>query len=156
MDKPASRGDDSRLSIDATKDYPGYPAGVEFGVADERAREFMAHVLNRVRGKFEVRRAAFIEAGKLLYLEDFSAVGRQLDAVQGKLLHGEYAAGGAAAAAQLAAGDAEFLQLAGQLAVALEALDDSSSPVRELEIARLLAARLQVVVERRFAVPAKA
>lgn len=150
----ANRGDDARLSTEAHGDYPGYPAGIDFGVADARAREFMAHVLNRVRGKFEVRRAAFIEAGKLLYLEDFSAVGRQLDAVQGKLAHGEYAAGGAAVAS-LAAADAEFLRLADQLAAVLETLCDSSAPVRQLAAARELAVRLQVVVEKRFAAPAR-
>lgn len=153
MDKQNGRGEYSRPLVEVRGSYPGYPAGVEFAVADARAREFMAHALNRARGRFEVQRAAFIDAGKLLYLEDFSAVGRQLDAVLGKLLHGEYAAGGPAGALQLAAADAEFLIRVDELAAALEALRSSSAPVRELDTALAVAVRLQAVVERRFAAP---
>ncbi len=134
---------------------PAQPAGAIRAAGDDglRSGEQLAVALNRVRRQFEELCAEFVETDKPLYLDELRVVRRELDAVHGKVLYGEFAGGlptDAAAVAGVQAADAKFVHLLTELGAALAGLRSAKQPVHDLQLVRALIAGLQAAVEQRF------
>lgn len=157
MDKGDRRGQQERLAAQTLHEYPGYPPALDFSAADEQAREYVARRINQVRRQLELLRIHYTESGIPLYLDDLTKLNAQLDAVQGRLLHGEYVTAAADTPerrARLTAADQLLLGLVTELAELVAAVERSPTPVQDFDAAQALAARLLTATEQRFAADA--
>ncbi len=157
MDKGDRRDRQERLAAQALHEYPGYPPALAFPAADEQAREYVARRINQVRRQLELLRIHYTESGKPLYLDDLAKLNTQLDAVHGRLLHGEYpalAADTPERRARLTAADQLLLRLVAELAELVAAVGQSATPVQDFDAAQALATRLLTATEQRFAADA--
>lgn len=112
-----SRGAESAAAASGRPPAPG------------RGEQF-ARRLNRLRVQLEKLKLKFTDAGKLMYLDDLTAVGRAVETASGRLQHVELATDGALPAALT------------NLERAVRKLGVSNTPVQDLDQVQALATEL--------------